>query len=388
MISLLLAFFLVAIVTSFLCSLWEAVLLSISPAYARLAAEEGRTTGLHLQSFKQNIDRPLAAILTLNTIAHTVGAIGVGQQATLIWADANPLITGLAVPAVMTLAVLILSEIIPKTIGANQWQRLAPFTVMSLRVIIVLLYPLVWACQFITRRMNQGDSASVLTRSEFLALAEIGEKDGVFEPGETSIIQNLLRFREITAHDVMTPRMVVKTAVQEDTVDDFLTANANAALRFSRIPVYRRAHREDITGYVLRNEILELKTHGAGETPLTDIRRPLRAVDETSALPDLFDWFISNREHIALVMDSYGGMSGIVTMEDVIETLLGMEIVDEYDSVTDMQALARRNWEKRATALGLLADDGPDGDRATTPLSDTSEQTPAKDTAPPGTGQA
>lgn len=358
MISLLLVFFLVAIVTSFLCSLWEAVLLSISPAYARLAAEQGRTTGRHLQTFKQNIDRPLAAILTLNTIAHTVGAIGVGQQATIIWADANPLITGLAVPAVMTLAVLILSEIVPKTIGANQWQRLAPFTVLSLRVIIVALYPLVWACQFITRRMNHGDSASVLTRSEFMALAEIGEKDGVFEAGETSIIHNLLRFREITARDVMTPRMVVKTAVQEDTVDDFLAANGEAKLRFSRIPVFRRDSREDITGYVLRNEILELKTRDAGNTPLSDILRPLRAVDESSALPDLFDWFVSNREHIALVMDSYGGMSGIVTMEDVIETLLGLEIVDESDSEPDMQLLARRNWEKRARALGLLADEG------------------------------
>ena len=359
MITVLIAFFLIAIVTSFLCSLWEAVLLSISPAYARLAADEGRTTGKHLQTFKQNIDRPLAAILTLNTIAHTVGAIGVGQQATMIWADANPLITGLVVPAVMTLAVLILSEIVPKTIGANQWQRLAPFTVMSLRLIIVLLYPLVWACQFITRRMNHGDNASVLTRSEFLALAEIGEKDGVFEAGETSIIENLLRFRDITAQDVMTPRMVVKIAVQEDTVDDFLAANADGPLQFSRIPVHRRDSSEDITGYVLRNQILELKIRNAGDTPLAEIRRPLRAVDETSALPELYDWFVSNREHIALVMDSYGGMSGIVTMEDVIETLLGLEIVDESDSVTDMQALARRNWEKRARALGLLTVEGP-----------------------------
>ena len=358
MFSLLLVFFLIAIVTSFLCSLWEAVLLSISPAYARLAAEEGRATGQHLQAFKQNIDRPLAAILTLNTIAHTVGAIGVGQQATMIWAEANPLITGLVVPAVMTLAVLILSEIVPKTIGANQWKRLAPFTVSSLRVIIVALYPLVWACQFITRRMNHGDSASVLTRSEFMTLAEIGEKDGVFEAGETSIIQNLLRLREITAHDVMTPRMVVKTAIQEHTVDDFLAANADAPLQFSRIPVYRRDSREDITGYVLRNEILELKTRDAGHTPLTDIRRPLRAVDDSCALPELFDWFVSMREHIALVMDSYGGMSGIVTMEDVLETLLGLEIVDESDSVPDMQVLARRNWEKRARALGLLTDEG------------------------------
>jgi CBS domain containing-hemolysin-like protein len=357
MFSLLILFFCVAIVTSFLCSLWEAVLLSISPAYARLAAEQGKATGHHLQAFKNNIDRPLAAILTLNTIAHTVGAIGVGQQATIIWADANPLITGLVVPAVMTLAVLLLSEIVPKTIGANQWQRLAPFTVLSLRVIIALLYPLVWACQFITRRMNHGDSASVLTRSEFLALAEIGEKDGVFAAGETSIIQNLLRFRDVTARNVMTPRLVVKTAVEEDTVDDFLRRNADMPLQFSRIPLHRRDNHEDMTGYVLRNEILECKTRGAGDTHLATLKRPLRAVEESSPLPELFDWFVANRDHIALVMDDYGGMSGIVTMEDVIETLLGLEIVDELDSVTDMQVLARRNWERRARALGLLTVD-------------------------------
>jgi CBS domain containing-hemolysin-like protein len=352
MLSLLLVFFSVAIVTSFLCSLWEAVLLSITPAYARLVEERGDALGQRLEDFKANIDRPLAAILTLNTIAHTVGAIGVGQQAALIWSDANPLVTTLLVPAAMTLAVLILSEIVPKTLGANYWQELTPFTVRSLSLIITLLYPLVWGCQLITRTLNKSESASVLTRSEFLALAELGERDGVFDQAETAVIGSLLRFQGVAARDVMTPRMVVRTASEEQTIAAFVAANPG--LRFSRIPVYRGKRQEDIAGYILRNEALERQNAGAGEELLASIRRPIRVVSENCPLPELFNSFLQNREHIALVMDDYGGMAGLVTMEDVIETLLGLEIVDESDEVSDMQTLARRNWESRARSRGIL----------------------------------
>ena len=352
MFSLLVAFFVLAIATSFLCSLWEAVLLSITPAYARLQLEQGGRTGARLERFKRNIDQPLAAILTLNTIAHTVGAIGVGQQAALIWSDANPLITTLLVPATMTLAVLILSEIIPKTLGASFWQRLAPFTVRSLAFIIAALYPLVWACQLVTRSLNRSESASVLTRSEFLALAELGAQEGVFARGETAIIRNLLRFKEVSARDVMTPRMVVRSADEDATVAAFL--GENPGLRFSRIPLYRGGRPEDITGYLLRSEALERQADGDGEVNLGALLRPIQVVPEHCPLPELFTSFLEKREHIALVMDDYGGMAGIVTMEDVIETLLGLEIVDESDAVTDMQALARRNWESRARSRGIL----------------------------------
>lgn len=368
MYSLLASFFLVAIATSFLCSLWEAVLLSITPAYARLVEERGGALGRRLERFKANIDRPLAAILTLNTIAHTVGAIGVGQQAAAIWADANPLITSVLVPAVMTLAVLIVSEIVPKTLGANYWQELTPFTVRSLGLVITLLYPLVWACQLVTRTLNKSEGASVLTRSEFLALAELGARDGVFDRAETAVIRNLLRFQHVSARDVMTPRMVVRTAREEETIGDFVAANPG--LRFSRIPVYRGDRQEDIAGYVLRNEALEKQAAGLGDATLATIRRPIRVVPERCPLPELFNSFLEEREHIALVMDDFGGMAGVVTMEDVIETLLGLEIVDESDEVSDMQTLARRNWESRARARGILewpegADAGaadPDGD--------------------------
>lgn len=351
--TLLIAFFLLAILTSFLCSLWEAVLLSITPAYARLQLEAGGRTGVQLERFKRNIDQPLAAILSLNTIAHTVGAIGVGQQAAIIWAEANPLITGLLVPATMTLAILLLSEIIPKTLGANFWQRLAPFTVRSLAVIITGLYPLVWACQLITRSLNRSESASVLTRAEFVALAALGAQEGVFARREAAIIRNLLRFKDVTARDVMTPRMVVRSADMAATVGDFLSGNPE--LRFSRIPLHRAGRGEDISGYLLRTEALERQAAGESSVPLGDLMRPIAVVAEGCPLPELFTRFLEQREHIALVMDDFGGMAGIVTMEDVIETLLGLEIVDESDPVADMQLLARRNWESRARSRGILA---------------------------------
>ena len=213
MYTLLIAFFLIAIVTSFLCSLWEAVLLSITPSYAQIKMQEGGQLGKRLQRFKEDIDRPLAAILTLNTIAHTVGAIGVGDQASKIWADANPIITGLVVPVVMTLAILILSELIPKTLGANYWKELTPFTARSLTLIIRLLAPLVWFSQLITKALKKKEVGSAFTRSDFLAMADIGARHGIFEQHETDIITNLLRFRSVCARDVMTPSTVVKLSL-------------------------------------------------------------------------------------------------------------------------------------------------------------------------------
>jgi CBS domain containing-hemolysin-like protein len=354
MYTLLVTYFVVAILTSFLCSLWEAVLLSITPSYAQVKLEEGTTLGKRLQSFKENIDRPLAAILTLNTIAHTIGAIGVGEQAVLIWTDTNPLITGVAVPVAMTLAILILSEIIPKTIGANFWKEFAPFTVGSLVFIIRLLWPLVWMSQLITRMLKKDKAASVFSRSDFVAMAEIGAREGIFERGETEIIHNLLRFDTVRARDVMTPRTVVKLASAEISVERF--HEKFPELRFSRIPIYEGRSQEDIIGYVRKDEILKHLVDGETDMKVGTLKRDILVIHESCPIPDLFNRFLESREHIALIVDEFGGMSGIVTMEDVIETLLGMEIIDELDSTEDMQKLARRNWERRAKELGLLDD--------------------------------
>jgi CBS domain containing-hemolysin-like protein len=354
MYNLLITFFLVAILVSFVCSLLEAVLLSITPSYAQLKLKEGGRIGRQLESFKSNIDRPLAAILTLNTIAHTVGAIGVGDQSAKIWADTNPMITSVVVPVIMILGILILSEIIPKTLGANHWKKLVPFTVNTLRVIIFLLYPLVWVSQIITRTLKKDKSQSVFTRSEFLAMAEIGVTEGVFEKQDSEIIGNLLRLETVRAEDIMTPRTVVRLASEDQTIKEFYKEAGE--LPFSRIPIFEGKEKEHISGYFLKSELMENLVQGRGDEPLVSIKRQITVVPESLPISDLFNRFLEKREHIALVVDEFGGMAGIVTMEDVLETLLGMEIIDESDATTDMQVLARKNWEARARRIGLITD--------------------------------
>jgi len=354
MYSLLIVFFLIAILTSFLCSLWEAVLLSITPSYAQIKVQEGGRLGRRLQSFKENIDRPLAAILTLNTIAHTVGAIGVGDQASKIWADANPLITGLVVPVVMTLAILVLSELIPKTLGANYWKELTPFTARSLALIMRLLAPLVWFSQILTKALKNKDAGSAFSRRDFLALADIGAKDGIIEPHESEIIRNLLRFRSVRVEDCMTPRTVVLAAPAEQTIGEFL--EQQPTLRFSRIPLYEGGTRDHVIGYLLKDELLARTVEGGRDMELRGLRRDIITVHLGHPITELFSEFLATREHIALVVDQFGGMAGVVTMEDVIETLLGVQIVDESDHTEDMQRLARRHWESRAKRLGINTD--------------------------------
>ncbi len=343
----------VSTVFSFLCSIWEAALLSITPAFAEIKFQENTTFGKRLKSFKDNIDQPLAAILTLNTIAHTLGAIGVGAAATKTWPD-NEMVTGIIVPIAMTLIILILSEIIPKTLGANYWEKLSGFTVTSLHYIIIALWPLIWVTQLITKRMKKDKGKSVLSRADFVAMADLGEKGGALKQGESRIIQNLLRFNTILVKDIMTPRTVAKTASEEMSINDFYAENKT--LRFSRVPIYKES-KDHITSFILKDELLSSIINEKGNLPLKDISRDIMIINEVLPIPDLFNKLMEGREHIALVVDEFGGMAGIVTMEDVIETLLGMEIMDELDNVDDMQGLARKNWERRAKELGIIAKD-------------------------------
>ncbi|NND82901.1 MAG: DUF21 domain-containing protein [Gammaproteobacteria bacterium] len=352
MYSLLITFFVLAIFFSFLCSLWEAVLLSITPTYARIQHQQNTTIGRYLYEFKENIDRPLAAILTLNTIAHTVGAIGVGEQAATIWSESNPIMTRVVVPVAMTLAVLLLSEIVPKTIGALYWQRLSGFTVYSLRFLVVALAPLVWLGQLITRSLKHGSEQVILTRHDFLTMAELGAQDGVFEDRETEMIGNLLGFSEIMVKDVMTPRTVVTATPEDRSIGDFYKRLKDHP--FSRIPTYKEGSKDQITGYILKVDLLQAMVEGRADEPLSALRRDIVAAGEMVAVTDLFVMLMEKREHIAVVLDDFGGMAGIATMEDVIETLLGMEIVDETDTTIDMRILAERNRERRAIALDAL----------------------------------
>lgn len=362
---LLAAFFFLSITFSFLCSILEAVLLSVTPAYIGIQQQQGSPLARDLARFKDDIDRPLAAILTLNTIAHTVGAIGVGSQASAIFGSLTIQIFGFDLMSLealiaggMTLAVLIFSEVIPKTLGANNWQALTPFTVIALKVMLFCLAPLVWVSQYITRHLKKDKDKPVLTRTDFLVMAKIGTEAGVLDEDERKIIQNLLRFSKILVKDIMTPRIVVVTASDALSVREF--HDKNPELPFSRIPLYRERS-DNVIGYILRDELLLSLVEDNDHKTLADIRRDIIIVHKTLPIPELLNLFINKKEHLALVVDEFGGMEGIVTMEDIIETLLGLEIVDESDSAVDMQALARKNWEQRARRMGVaLPEKSPD----------------------------
>jgi CBS domain containing-hemolysin-like protein len=345
---LLLLYVALAIGVSFLCSMMEAVLLSVTPSYVAALEREGSAVGKRIHQFKENVDRPLAAILSLNTIAHTVGAAGVGAQAAIVFGEAY---TGV-VAGVLTLLILVLSEIIPKTLGAVYWRTLTPSVVRMLTATIILMWPLVKLSQGITRLMSQDEDEAAFSREEFTAMAELGEEEGVFEEKESRILRNLFRFNSLRVKDVMTPRTVIFQLPERQTIGDVVEEHDE--FRFSRIPVYEEDP-DDITGYVLKDEMLLRAAQEEFDVSLSEISRDILVVHETLPLPDLLERLLDRLEHIALVVDEYGGVAGVVTMEDVVETLLGLEIVDEADSVEDMQALARKQWFKRARELGMVS---------------------------------
>ncbi|MBA2483035.1 MAG: DUF21 domain-containing protein, partial [Nitrosomonas sp.] len=294
MYTLLIVFFLVSITFSFLCSIWEAVLLSVTPSFTERKVQEGSDIGHTLEAYKSNIDRPLSAILTLNTIAHTVGAIGVGAQAAIIWGTS--IMSTTVMPVAMTLAILLLSEIVPKTIGANYWQELAGFTVKSLRIIMLILAPFVFISQIITRTLKKDKNASVFSREDFSAMADLGAKQGVLDKEESTIMRSLMLFESVLAHDVMTPRTVIVAAPEIITAREFHDSHPN--LRFSRIPIYEDSL-DHITGYVLKNDLLIRLVNNENNTPLSAIKRNMIAIKENYPIPELFNHFIEKREHVA-----------------------------------------------------------------------------------------
>lgn len=352
---MLVVYVLLALVFSFLCSVAEAVLLSITPSYIAGLREEQPKLAALLKRLKQdNVDESLAAILTLNTIAHTVGAIGAGAKATVVFGSVW---FGLF-SAVMTLMILFLSEIIPKTLGAVFWPKLAGATAIFVRGLIMALYPLIKVSERLTRLIARRKSVHVFSRKELIAMARIGEQTGQIDEDESRIIRNLLRFKSLKAVDIMTPRTVILALRQDMTVTEALDANAHSP--FSRLPLYRR-DLDDITGFILKDDMLLSKAQNKGEVTLETLKREIKAVIGATPLSDLLEFLLDHRQHIVLVIDEYGGTEGLVTLEDVVETLLGMEIVDEADETEDMQALARQKWAKRLKALGLEVDTSKQG---------------------------
>ncbi|SHE77724.1 Hemolysin, contains CBS domains [Mariniphaga anaerophila] len=343
-------FFALSIVVSFFCSMWEAVLLSNTPSFISRLQSEKPSIGNLLAKMKEDIDKPLSAILTLNTFAHTVGALGVGLEAGKLFGKHQVDLIFFSVTyeaiiaAAMTLSILILSEIIPKTLGAIFWQKFTPFTVNSLRVLVVVLAPFVWMSKGITRMVKTEKGRSVFSRADLAAMADVGLKSGALDKEEKSIIQNLLRLENLKVRDIMTPRSVIIMIDEEQTMSEIYSELK--PMVFSRIPVYQE-HPDNIIGLILKDNILENLAQDKHSVKASEIKRDILFVEDDFTVAKLMDTLILNREHLAMVADDFGSVVGLVTMEDLFETLLGLEIVDESDKVEDMQKLALEKWKKR-----------------------------------------
>jgi CBS domain containing-hemolysin-like protein len=325
----------------------EAVLLSVPISFLKSKSELGDKNADVMISLKEDIDKPLSAILSLNTVAHTVGAAGVGAQATVIFGEAY---FGL-VSAILTILILVLTEIIPKTLGANYSKDLIGITSKVIKGLIFIIYPLVWLSSILTKMLSREKSQLTTSREEISALASIGTQEGVFADKENKIIQNLIKLKGLKINTIMTPRIVVITANEEMTLQEFL--KNKEFLHFSRIPIYQ-SNRDNITGYVFRELVFEKLAEDQFDLKLKDIKREIVVFPKNITLFDAWEELLQKKEQISLVIDEYGGMDGITTLEDIIETLLGFEIVDEKDQVDDMQQYALKRWQEKQKKYELL----------------------------------
>ena len=339
--TLLFVFLFIALGVSFLCSILEATLMSTPLSYVTMREEEGYKPATKFRKYKQDTSRPLAAILSLNTIANTIGAAGVGRQATIVFGSAW---FGV-VSVVTTILILVFAEIIPKTIGTTRWRGLMCFASHMIGILVFVLYPIVICVEKLTALITPKDQEdATVSREEVSAMANVAEEEGDLEEDENAIIQNLINMDEVTAADVMTPRVVAAIASERMSLKNFY--KDKRFLHHSRIPVYADDD-EYITGYILKMEALQLIAEDQFDKTLRDIRRDIASFQEDAPLDEVWAEMLEKNEQIAIVINEYGSFQGIITMEDVIETLLGNEIVDEQDVVRDMQELAREKWNRR-----------------------------------------
>ena len=343
----LIAYLFLAIFVSFLCSIMESVLLSTPKSFLIVKQDKGHNWAKSFIDLKSNIDKPLSAILSLNTIAHTIGAAGVGAQAVKVFGEAY---FGI-ISAVLTFLILIFTEIIPKTIGVTYWKNLAKVSYFTIKSMIFITYPLIILSSAITKVFSKQKNEQTTSREEIAALASIGTDEGLFSDKENLIIQNIIKLKNVRVTEIMTPRVVVVVADENLTLHDFL--KNKAYLKFSRIPVYSETD-ENISGFVLRQEVFEKLAEGKQNLKLKKIKREILFVPNTMELFSLWEKMLKKKEHIVLIVDEYGGLDGIVTMEDIIETLLGLEIVDEKDTITDMRKFAKERWKARQTKYNLI----------------------------------
>lgn len=348
---LLLFYLLLALSISFLCSLLEAVILSTPISYISMLEAEGRPGAELLRKYKDGTDRPLAAILSLNTIAHTIGAAGVGAQVAQMWPSVPVVVSSI----ILTLLILILSEIAPKTIGSTYWRQLCIGVSKIISVLIVIMYPFVLMSELLMKMIGKKDYEAVVSREEVSAMADLAAEEGEFDVSENKIIQNIVKLETVKVEDVMTPQIVVSMAPEEMTVSQFY--KNKDFLHYARIPVYADNDEDHITGYVLRQQVLESVANDKFDIRLKDIKRLIVVAEEGQTLTLLWETLLKEKEHIAAIVDQYGSFSGIVTLEDIIESIFGLEIVDETDNIEDMQQYARNKWKERKEKYKHLVED-------------------------------
>ncbi len=348
-ISLLITYMLLSLIISAICSVLEATILSTPMSYVTTLEAQNVKGWQRLKQYKTNIDRPISAILIVNTIANTVGASLVGSQAanyaTTHFSATNEtsFFVGL-VSGVFTFLILVFSEIVPKTIGSTYWRRLDIPASSLIHVLVVLTYVVVVLLEKLTHVIGSTSSQESVTRDEVAAMVTVGTEEGVLEKKENRMIQHLLKLDSITAHEIMTPSVVVTMAEEEMTLRDFY--NDEEFKKYSRIPVYKDEESDYITGYVLRQEILERLAEDKFDVKLGELARPILSFSEDEEVSNIWEKLLEKKEHISIIIDEYGTLRGIVTLEDVIETMLGFEIVDEKDEVVDMQELAKAQWKQ------------------------------------------
>ena len=328
----------IAIALSALCSMLEATLLSTPLSFVTGLEEQGIKGAQRLKRLKQNPDRPISAILCLNTIANTVGASIVGSLVYEVYGDA---LVGIF-STIFTFAILIFSEIIPKTIGASYWRSLALTASAIINMMIFITFPLVWILEKLQRLISSKSNQVSVSREDISAMVSVATEEEVIETEEKKMIQNLLKLDEMTAHEIMTPSTVVEMAEGQMTIREFYDSD----LTHSRILVYDEDNDEYVIGYVLRQTVLEEMAEDKFSTTIREISRPILTFPENEPVGNFWEKFLEKKEHISVIIDEYGTFRGIVTMEDVIETMLGQEIVDETDEVVDMQEYAKEQWEK------------------------------------------
>ena len=325
----------------------ESVLLSTPISFLNVKMEEGSKSAATLAKLKNNVERPLSAILSLNTVAHTIGAAGVGAQATQIFGE----IYFGVISAILTLLILVFSEIIPKTIGVRYWRKLALLSGIIINTMVIITFPLVIMAGYITRLFAKNADDQSVSREEIAAMANIGTQEGILKEKENKIIQNIIGLRGVKVSEIMTPRVVVRIADENMLLEEF--QDKKEFFHFSRIPIYSK-NKDNITGYVLRQTVFEKLAEKKTGIKLRDVSREIVVSHEFQTILKLWEVLLEQREHMALIVDEYGGMDGIVTMEDIIETLLGLEIVDESDTIIDMQQFAREKWMERKAKNNII----------------------------------